>query len=56
MELYSPVGEDSIFFGQIDTVNILNTGSGYDILNPPDIAVTDDNGSGASVIGNLAEK
>ena len=56
LELYSPVGEDSIFFGQIDAVNVLNNGSGYDIVNPPKIGVTDDNGSSASVHGNFVGK
>ena len=56
LELYSPVSEDSIFFGQIDHVNVLNVGTGYDVVNPPDISVTDSNGTGASVIGNFTGK
>ena len=51
IELNSPIGEDSIFFGQIDAINVLNSGNGYDVVNPPKVSITDSNGSGVSLVG-----
>jgi hypothetical protein len=56
VEFNSPVGEDSIFYGQVDSINILNNGSNYDIVNAPQLSVIDDNGTGADVIGNFKGK
>ena len=57
VELHSPISEDSVFYGQIDAVNILNSGSDYDILNSPQIGIANTNGSsGATFVGNFAGK
>ena len=57
VEFHSPISEDSIFYGQIDTVNILNSGSGYDIVNSPEIGIANTNGSGgASFVGQFTGK
>ena len=56
IELYSPVGEDSIFYGQIDAINILNNGSDYDIINPPKVSVDDSNGTDAVLYGQFTGK
>jgi len=57
VELHSPISEDSIFYGQIDTVNILNSGSNYDIVNSPEIGIANTDGSsGASFVGQFTGK
>ena len=57
VEFNSPVSEDSIFYGQIDKVNILNPGSGYDIVNSPQIGIANTDGSnGATFVGQFSGK
>ena len=57
VEFYSPVSNDSIYFGQIDKINILNAGTGYDIINAPEIGVANTNGSsGSELIGQFTGK
>ena len=56
VEFYSPIGEDSIFYGQLDGVNILNKGVGYNIVNPPQIGVADTSGTNAKLIGHFVGK
>ena len=61
VEAYSYKSTDIIYYGPLESVEVLNTGSDYDVINPPRIAVTQDGhtGVGASVIaqveGNLTE-
>ena len=40
VEFYSPIGNDSYYYGQIDSINVISSGSGYDIQNIPDISVS----------------
>ena len=56
VEFYSPIGEDSIFYGQLDGVNILNKGVGYNVVNPPQIGVADTSGTNAKLIGHFVGK
>jgi len=57
VELHSPISNDSIFYGQIDKINILNSGTDYDVINPPQIRVADTNGgNGATFIGQFKGK
>ena len=39
VQVHSPVSDDNIFYGPLTDVEILNTGDGYDIVNPPVISV-----------------
>ena len=52
VEIRSHYSPDQVWYGQIESVDVLEGGSGYDVLNPPIITVTDDFGSGceASVV------
>ena len=43
--MLSPVSQNSIFYGPIQEIDILDSGKDYSIVNPPDILVTDSNGS-----------
>ena len=45
VELHSPVSQNSIFYGPIQEIDVLDNGKDYSIVNPPDILVTDSNGS-----------
>jgi len=57
VEFQSPISSDSIFYGQIEKINILNAGTGYDVVNAPEIGVGDTDGSsGALLIGQFKGK
>ena len=55
VEAQSYKSTDIIYYGPIESVDVLNTGSGYDVVNPPRIAVTQSGhtGIGASVIAQV---
>ena len=40
VELYSYKATDKVFYGPIQSVDILNSGSGYDVIFPPRLSVT----------------
>ena len=46
--------EDYISYGQIDDIVIQNSGSNYDIVNPPNIVISNTNGSGAKLHGHFS--
>ena len=41
VEIVSYKSEDKIYFGPIETLDVLNTGFNYDVINPPTITLTD---------------
>jgi hypothetical protein len=59
VEVLNYKSKDKIFYGPIENIDIVNSGSGYDIINPPSLVITDLVGSGAtgycSVNGSLQE-
>ena len=57
VEFESPISNDAIYYGQIDRINILNAGTGYDVVNVPQIGVADTAGSsGAVLVGQFKGK
>ena len=40
VEILHPKTNNKIYYGLLESSNILNGGSGYDVINPPDIAVS----------------
>ena len=40
VELYSYKATDKVFYGPVESVDILNSGSGYDVISPPRLSVT----------------
>ena len=56
VELHSPVGEDSIYYGPIQNINILDNGDFYDVINPPNISIIDSTGSDASLYPSFSGK
>lgn len=53
VEISNFKSEDSIFYGEIKSVDILNNGNGYSVLNPPKITVSDPVGFGASLVAGV---
>ena len=55
VEAYSYKSSDIVYFGPLQSVEVLNTGSDYDVINPPRISVSQDGhtGLGASVIAHV---
>ncbi len=55
VELYSPtLFDESLHYGKLESVGVINSGSNYDILNPPEIQVNDFSGSGAKAHLNIS--
>jgi len=54
VEYHSPLSSDSITYGQIDEVQVLNPGKNFNVANPPTIQIIDDNGSNSEVVGNFS--
>lgn len=48
VEIYSYKSTDKVFYGSIETVDVLNKGSNYDVINPPRISITQDGHTGAA--------
>jgi len=59
VEIHSSESGDQVWYGQINGINVLNGGSGYDVLNPPSITFSDSTGTGceatAIVSGSIEE-
>ena len=55
VEAYSYKSSDIVYFGPLQNVEVLNNGSGYDVINPPSLSITQDGhtGTGASVISQV---
>jgi hypothetical protein len=48
VELYSPtLFDENIYYGKLDLIIVTDNGTGYDIINPPEIEISDVSGSGA---------
>jgi len=59
VEILNYKSKDKIYYDSIENINIINSGSGYDIINPPTLVITDSVGTGATgycaVKGSLQE-
>ena len=54
VEILNYKTSDVIYYGEIESVDILSGGSGYDVLYPPSITINDSNVSAANTAGALA--
>ena len=54
IEYQSPISKDYINYGQLDEIEVLNSGENYDIVNPPTLSITDTSGSGCDSYGNFS--
>ena len=49
VQVRSPISDNQIFFGPLESIDLLNGGSGYDVVNPPIIGIETSTGVGAAV-------
>ena len=50
VEILNYKSAETIFYGQIDNLEVSSRGSGYDVLNPPSLDISDPQGIGATGI------
>jgi hypothetical protein len=60
VEVYSPtLFDENIYYGKIDGITVTNSGRGYDVINPPELEITDVSGKNAkgyvNIVGSLSE-
>ena len=53
-EYHSPISDDAIYYGQIDNIEVLNSGKDFNVVNSPTISITDDSGSGCEAYANFS--
>lgn len=42
VEVFSPtIFDESIYYGKLNSIEVINSGSGYDVINCPDIEIND---------------
>jgi hypothetical protein len=56
VEIYSYKSTDKVFYGSVETVDVLNSGSDFDVINPPRLSVYQSGhaGVGASVVAHMS--
>lgn len=52
VEILNYKSKDSIYYGQIEKINVIDNGSNYDVINPPALIISDSIGYGAT--GNIS--
>ena len=60
VEVYSPtLFDENIYYGKLQSISVTNNGFGYDVINPPELEISDTSGTGASgylnIVGSLSE-
>ena len=56
VEFLSPIGNEALYYGQVDSVEVTAGGENYDIINPPDITISDGVGTGVTAYGVFSGK
>ena len=55
VELFSPtIFDESIYYGKLNSIEVIDSGSGYDVINSPDIEINDFSGSGVKSKLNIS--
>ena len=54
IEYHSPISKDSLYYGQINEIEVLNSGEDYDVINPPTLSIVDLSGSSSVGHGNFS--
>ena len=50
VELYSPtLFDENIYYGKVDSIQITNPGKNYDVINPPELIISDSVGIGLNI-------
>lgn len=59
VEINNYKSDDKVFYGQIESIDVISNGNDYDIINPPVLTIEDSSGTGAfgycSIEGSLEE-
>ena len=50
VEIKSYKSPDKVFYGPLSKIDVLNPGTGYDVINPPQIVVADSPGAGTTAL------
>jgi hypothetical protein len=53
VEVHSYKSNDFVYYGPIESVDVLSSSGNFDVINPPDINISDSVGSGASVYSSV---
>ena len=53
VEIVNYKSSDKVYYGDLTGIEVVNKGSGYDIINPPIVEIIDQKGSGASGVCNI---
>ena len=53
VEAYSYKSSDKVYYGGIQSINVLNGGENFDVINPPTIIIQDSVGFGASAFAQV---
>ena len=48
VEAFNYKSDDKVYYGGIDKINVIDGGDDYDVINPPNIEILDENGSNAN--------
>ena len=54
VEYHSPISNESVYYGQIDQLQVTNSGENFDVINPPTLSITDNNGTNCETIVNFS--
>ncbi len=54
VEIISNKFSDTAFYGQIESIDVLNVGRNYDVINPPQLLISDSVGSGATGVVHVS--
>ena len=54
VEYHSPISNESVYYGQIDELQVTNSGENFDVINPPTLSITDNNGTNCETIVNFS--
>jgi len=56
VEYNSPISNESVYYGQIDELQVTNSGENFDVINSPTLEITDQNGINCETIVNFSGK
>ena len=49
VQIHSPISDNQIYYGPLESIDLLNGGSDYDVVNPPIVGIETSTGVGAAV-------
>ena len=49
VQIHSPISDNQIYYGPLESIDLLNGGSDYDVVNPPIVGIETSTGMSAAV-------